>query len=464
MKEFGRRYSTQAKTSAFFALVGVICAIFLAWLVSNSLLYFQYSVSVLTVVIAVLTDRRFRELPALMRPALPVCIAAIISAVYATGLSDDDYASYTSIWALQMLGFVLAMLINPITTNNQLRSISITQSQIEKLAKILLALAVLCFLAFVGLKGIPALGNDVEQGRVDAASSGTGYIRLMAYMSVPSSLILVAVKARHRWIYVALTIVLILAMGNRSPLLYLLVPLIFLYPLARGKKPSSIPLIAAIALIAIGIVGVGTYRVVSQESFRSYSEYRVELAQGDYLGVALTTFEHYAGVVPDNAVLAKSLIDSGKLNYQYGSTYFTLFITALPGEQPSLDRTIKQLSNKNFVGGGTPPTLMGEGYINAGYLGTLLGSAFVMWISRFFAVRTCRRYSDTATERILRVSYGYVLTWATTCQVAGLTGASTVPLAGFLALSGLIFVASKNQTKEKEAYGNKPNRVVSRSG
>ncbi|AMY23427.1 O-antigen polymerase [Rhodococcoides fascians] len=431
---------------------------------SGSLVSFQYAISLIAVVVAAQTDQSFRVLPLLMRPAVPVMIAAVISAIYANTLTAEDYSQYITIWTLQIVGFVIA-LFTPIPNSAiSYQSRQINSQSLTAYARALFWLAILSFLAFITLKGIPALGSDIEQGRVDAATSGTGYIRLMAYMSVPSALVLVALKARRHWLYVVAAAIVILAMGNRSPLLYLLVPLLFLYPMKSDKRVSSIPLIGFIVLISIGIVGIGTYRVVSQDSFRSYSEYRIELAQGDYLGIAGTTFEHYAGVVPANAVLAKSLIDEGKLDYQFGTTYLTLFVTAIPGEQPSLDQTIKRLSNRDFVGGGTPPTLMGEGYINGGYPGVVLGSVLVMWLARVFAARTTTdSLADLHTKRIHRILYGYMLTWAATCQVAGLTGASTVPLAGFLALTVLTLIAKGPMNRDGET-NDKRHSLVRGSG
>lgn len=452
------RHRDRWRTLLFGGLLLAVAAGAVGYL-SGSLVSFQYAISAVAMIVAAQTDQSFRSLPVLMRPAVPVMIAAVISAVYANTLSSNDYSQYITIWTLQIAGFVVA-LFTPVPESATNHARLVDSPRLMTYAKALFILAILSFMAFIVLKGIPALGSDIEQGRVDAATSGTGYIRLMAYMSVPSALLLVALKARRYWIYVAVAAIVILAMGNRSPLLYLLVPLLFLYPMKSEKKVSSVPLIGFVVLIAIGIVGIGTYRVVSQDSFRSYSEYRIELAQGDYLGVAATTFEHYAGVVPANAVLAKSLIDQGKLDYQFGTTYLTLFVTALPGEQPSLDQTIKRLSNREFVGGGTPPTLMGEGYINGGYPGVILGSVMVMWLARVFAARTT---TDTAaglhTRRLHRIIYGYMLTWAATCQVAGLTGASTVPLAGFLALTVLTLIAKGQQSHDGDTIDRRRSLV-----
>jgi len=399
--------------------------------------------------IAVMTDRRYLELPLLLRPATPVAFAAVVASATAGSMPPTDYGDYLLLWSIQILGFVAGMFVPAPKWDQHLQHRYIERSTLEKLAKWTFLLSVLSFLAFVGMKGVPILGSDIEQGRVDAAESGTGYLRLLAYMSGPSALCLVASRSSRRWAYVLTSAIIILALGNRSPLLYLFVPLIFYAWLGRSgsitKRFGNATVTVVVAVIAIGIVGIGTYRVVSQENFRSYSEYKADLAANDYLGVAQTVFEHYAGVVPENAILAKRLVDEGELEHKFGATYFTLFVTALPGEQMSLDREIKVASGKSFVGGGTPPTMMGEGYVNAGYVGTFIEAALVMWLVRLFATRALHSLSrDREPERTTYLlSYGYMLTWAATGQVAGLAGASTVPMAGLLAILVLTGFATK---------------------
>src|SRR5207244_4134209 len=101
-------------------------------------------------------------------------------------------------------------------------------------------------------------------------------------------------------------------------------------------------LIGGGALLLVGIAAIGTYRIISQAEFTKYSEYKGALATKNYPDVAWISVTHYARTVPANAVLTKQLVDEHLIPYQFGKTYFTLFLTALPGQQLSPDLMIKR--------------------------------------------------------------------------------------------------------------------------
>src|SRR5690606_2875419 len=111
---------------------------------------------------------------------------------------------------------------------------------------------------------------------------------------------------------------LILAMANRSPLVYLAGPLVVMAALLPGSRLTSRRLIGFGVLVLIVVSTVGTYRIVTQPAFRHYEEYGDAIARGDYLDVAWTSTSHYAGVVPANAVLVKHLVDDRTLDRQWG--------------------------------------------------------------------------------------------------------------------------------------------------
>jgi hypothetical protein len=341
------------------------------------------------------------------------------------------------LWSAQVVGVLVALMLMPPHVRLGRPGVrTINQDILGRLSWVVFTISGLAAGVFFAWKGVPVLGASVEQGRVDAASEGTGYFRLLAYMGIPAAHMLVALRRRHAvWVVIGTTLV-ILGLANRSPLLYLYVPLLMIV-FDRGKIRLTTPrVLAAVAAIGMVIVSIGTFRVFSQTDFARYQEFRGDIATGDYIGVATTTFTHYAQVVTENAVLTKSLVDDGSISLQYGSTYLTLFLTALPGEQLSLDRIIKLASGKTFVGGGTPPTLMGEGYVNFGLLGAMAAGAVIVILLEYWA----RRYAESieSGDESLRGAtaaiYGYTLCWVVGSQVAGLTGASTVPLAGAIVL------------------------------
>ena len=416
---------------------------------TTSLVTLQLAIGLLVVVIVVTLDfRRDTQLPVLMRPGTAIVVSFLVGSVSAPALSRADYTAYLTMWSALAAGIVLGLLITQSAVGSGSKEqIGFDPRRTANLSLIVIAISMVSALIFFAWQGVPALQSNIEQARVDAAAAGTGYVRLLAYIGLVGVQGLFAI--RHRLASPSLLIVtaIILAMGNRSPLLYLYIPVAFvLFDQKRIKVTAPRIVLSVLVLLAV-IASIGVYRVFSQSQFASYAEYRSAIASRDYAAVALTSLTHYADVIPENAVLTKHLVDDGKLEHKYGATYLTLFISALPGQQLSLDREIKQVSGAQFIGGGTPPTLMGEGYVNFGLPGTILSGAFIVWLSRYWS----RRYASTTTSgqtplsALTASTYGYIICWVVGSPVAGLAGASTVPLAGAILLITIRHLSFRKQ-------------------
>lgn len=381
----------------------------------------------------------------MLRPATILATSALVGSLGATALDDAAFSQYEALWFAQVAGFGLGYVVYGRSRLGAAAGARpIATERLALWGSRLWLVALLAGILFFASHGVPALGTSVEQGRVDAATSGSGYLRLLAYMATPAVLLIAAhVGWRKALPQTVITVLLILGLGNRSPLVYVLVPLVVVAVAQARQTVSTTRLAAAVVAVAVLIAAAGTYRIVNQPDFQNYAEYRVALADGDYLKVAWISTEHYAKVVPANAVLVRRLVDEGSIELQWGKTYATLFLTALPGKQLTPDYMVKEASRKSFLGGGTPPTLAGEGYMNAGLPGTILSSAVIMFVLLVWATRwDVARRAGPATVRANASMYGYLVTWAVLAQVAGVAGASTVPLAGFLVLA-TAFVAAR---------------------
>ncbi len=433
--------------TALAALLLALCVGVVISAEAVSLRTVQIALGVVLVAVVFLIDDDAAAIPRVLRPAPLIFLSALVGSLSVGLLSDDQYESaYVGMWLCQITGFLLAIVWRP-KLSRPLKSASRESypSLVDRYAVWMFWIGVASGSAFFAVKGIPLFSGAVEQGRVDVATSGTGYFRLLAFMAGPAAVLLAAVRGRRSWPYVLAAAALIALFGNRIPLVYLGLPIVAMVAIV-GHRLTSRHLIATAAIALAAVAAVGTYRVFSQPDFRSYEEYRVDLAQDDKLGVALTSVTHYAEVVPANAVLVKQLVDNDKIPYKYGTTYGTLFLSALPGEQLSPDLLIKQVSGREFVGGGTPPTLMGEGYMNFGYPGIIFGAFLVMWLARYWAsvaIQSVGRGQGKVNAAI----YGYVITWCTVAQVGGLAGAATIPLAGFLLLIGIRWMARKDEAR-----------------
>jgi hypothetical protein len=444
---------TRLVPALFYGVVAVIAIVTTALLVSQAqpLRGLQIALSILLVTLCGSLDfSRDRHLPFLIRPASAVTASVIVGSIAAPTLGWDQYRDFMILWVCLVIGVIFGVLAtqsNALFDGRQFRAMD--KVLLVRLSKITLLVSAFSAGAFFAWQGIPALGGNVEQGRVDAAVSGSGYLRLVAYLSIPAVHMLFA--ARHRLAVPALcfSTLVILGLANRSPLLYLFVPLLLVFGAQRRFKLTSLRIVGAVAVAAVLVLSIGTFRVFSEDQFVRYDEYRVDLSTGNYLGVAATTLTQYAEVVADNAVLTKSLVDEGAIPLKFGSTYVTLFISALPGEQLSLDRLIKQTSGASFVGGGTPPTLMGEAYVNFGYPGVIGIGVLVVGLLRYWSDRYRRsvEFGDPLIRDATAGVYGYMLCWVVGSPVAGLAGASTLPLAGAILIVLLRSVSMRYLTR-----------------
>jgi hypothetical protein len=399
---------------------------------------------VVVLICLLVLDRSALALPAILRPAPVVFGSVALGAIAASSLESNETSSYFLLLGFEMVGFFLAILLVPDISSIKLRPRPVDRIRLIRYSKACWAVCVLAGLIFFALRGVPALLPDVESSRVTQATTGTGYFRLLAYMAAPAALLLFAAEERRSWIYLLVSLALIVGLADRSPLLYVLLPIGVTVAVAGGRRFGSVQIIVVGLTALLAIAAIGAYRIVSQEDFRAYPEYREDIATRNYLDIAVTSVEHYATIVPHNAVLAKRLVDEGLIPSQYGRTYLTLPISALPGRQLSPDLLIKKASGKTFIGGGTPPTLTGEGYMNAGYGGVVLAALALMLLVRYWGavVVTEAEAEKNPNFRVATVMYGYVVAWALGAQVAGFAGASSVPLAGFVLLLVLRRLAS----------------------
>lgn len=409
-------------------LLSVAAAVLTPW---------PFAVVALAVVSGTVLAARQGPLPWFLRPAVVTMLPVTVIGFVAGSLSYEVEAVVGQLMFVVTAGMVLGMLLG-------VRGREWAVAPRPGLAVALLAVGLAAAAYFFLVSGVPLLAGSVEQGRVDAAASGTGYVRLLAYMTIPAALALVCTGRRAAWLLPVCAGVVVLGLANRSPILYLVMPCVLVLLNVRNGARLRIGWVrqaafgAAVVAMAVAVMGLGAYRIVTQPEYRTYPEYSADLESGNYVAVALTAFAHYARVVPSNAELTKSVIDSGELPMQYGATYVSLLVTALPGPQDTLDQLLRDASGKEFVGGGIPPTLAGEGYANFWWPGVLLGGVALGWLLVYTSRLATLRGLSAGERRGGLVLYGYTVAWSIGSHVAGFAGASTFPLAGFLALCLLL--------------------------
>jgi oligosaccharide repeat unit polymerase len=73
-----------------------------------------------------------------------------------------------------------------------------------------------------------------------------------------------------------------------------------------------------------------------------------------------------------------------RADFEYGGTFLMDLLTALPGKQIDYQSWLKEITQLEFEGFGIPPTIMGDMYVNFGYIGIVIGCFLFGFIIRKF--------------------------------------------------------------------------------
>ncbi len=232
-------------------------------------------------------------------------------------------------------------------------------------------------------------GGDLEAGRV-IATQGNGLITHLSTLGIMGICILFELTLKDKFKKNYFIVLLILTMffnvlsGFRSRLIAIVVLMILIYNKERKLNIKRILTIGAILLILICTLGILRDRLSGVE-------------ESSFISTLTATLEN--GSVNLNRVLEHF---PEKSNYKYGYTYLINIIMLRPG--PDLDFTLwlKEEMNMTFSGGGVTPTLVGEFYINFGYMGAFIGFSLMGIIAA---------YLDRKYEKLDKAYYISVLVW-----------------------------------------------------
>lgn len=254
--------------------------------------------------------------------------------------------------------------------------------------------------------GIPILQGDLENSRLEAlAGSGVPFYLSMLMMVAfwvglsPKSTLSIYSKF-------ALFILgggLLMTSGWRNTVFaFAVVGLLAIHYV----KPIRTGYIALAGFIAVlGASALGLYRVYSSE-LTHYTTYQ-KLSDGDFLGAFSAYLESYRDVFGSNLAIVFQVVPDA-LAFQNGKTLWWNFVSLLPGvEQEPFDFVLKRAAGQGFAGGGLPPTLVGEWYINFSWTGVWLGM-FAVGVFVALWHHFLRRTSNYTVVLLAIVSIYYV--------------------------------------------------------
>lgn len=243
------------------------------------------------------------------------------------------------------------------------------------------------FIGIFLLKNLDFIMQDLENNRVHAMQ-GSGVIIHLGYIILPASWILYYCHLNYKknkliYLYLILDIILLLLMGFRARILELILLLIII---RNDYKPFSIKklILYGISLIILVILLQLARTIMSGGNLSKIVGSLVST-----MGVSSINLNYIFDAFPD------------RVPFQYGYTYWLGIGMLLPG--PDIDATLwlKDVLNLQYAGGGLTPSIIGEFFINFGFVGIFIGMILLGII--------CRLIDNSAKEKRIHKCIYYVI-------------------------------------------------------
>lgn len=250
-----------------------------------------------------------------------------------------------------------------------------------KISKFILVISTLFWVKYI-VQNYKILFSDLENGRVEAMQ-GNGKVIYLIYLSMLVVWITFnnyikynKIKRRNVIILVLYVSIMLFTLGFRSRIAELFLVMILIYN--YRKK------IALLKILMLGIIGITGILVlyyirimISSDEVRTFKDLIENI-----IIVGNINLSYIFRVFPNI------------LEFQKGYTYLINFLMLRPG--PDLDFTLwlKDALNISFNGAGVTPTILGEFYINFGYIGMYLGMFFIGILTKLVDVNTTNENSS----------------------------------------------------------------------
>ncbi|MCM3749162.1 oligosaccharide repeat unit polymerase family protein [Paenibacillus pasadenensis] len=221
--------------------------------------------------------------------------------------------------------------------------------------------------------GIPIFSSDLENSRVSAISGNGIPFYMSLLMSVAVWLHFIKsdqYTVRKHLIPLLITVILLMSTGWRSTAVAFIFITLAIY---HYKKPISLSKLGLIGTLIISFITImGLFRI---RSSNSKFELNDMMESGNYIGAFMQYLYNYPVVFGKDILSAIiSTLPNSNMPLQYGKTFLWNFQLMIPGnEAEPFDFILKGALGRGFDGGGLPPTLLGDLYINFAFPGIAVG-------------------------------------------------------------------------------------------
>ncbi len=263
--------------------------------------------------------------------------------------------------------------------------------------------------------------GDYENGRILALQGNGMLIQMMGLGKIGLCLLFEEVlnKKINIMYFATLAMIIIpasLLTGFRSELVTTILIIILMYYKFLKQKNKKINMrkviiFGIIAVIIIGVLGV------------------IRSGNTSFIFNILSIFRN-------GSINLKNILITfpTKTAFQHGYTYLINIIMLKPG--PDIDFTLwlKQATGLTFAGGGVTPTLLGEYYMNFGYIGMYIGmfltGSLVFFVERYFYNSKHLYYSSFVVICLISITSGGFSNIEITFLITSIVYASYVVFSG----------------------------------
>lgn len=326
---------------------------------------------------------------------IPVFYGIIVlsTATLQGAVSDHSLKKIYMAVTLGMLFFSLGGVASLFFIRHANRSggvVNMDLSRFKTLSFGLWALPVLAVLYAFALSGVPLLSSDPQMARFIALEAVGGYVNNLFILIIPASMMLIillrlgTLSRNTVFFCIGLSLLLFMLIGFRSRILYLLVAVfiaVYYYRYAiLGEKirfaKTFLKGLVVFAVFAVVFALIGYHRLKLSGEVWDYLPADLPIWQ-------LAIFLLLAYLRSLTVVMGRTIELAETEGFLNGQSYIDTLLSPLPGFSPQLlDEFIKEkLFPAGFTGGGSPPMIIGEAYINFGLTGvsiTMLICGFVI--------------------------------------------------------------------------------------
>ncbi len=275
--------------------------------------------------------------------------------------------------SLGLAAFASGALIGDITLNrgqnlHVIRQVQVVQRAVSgsiswALVFYCIGLAVIIFF-FFRIGAIPILLSDAENSRF-SLRAGSASLPIIAYAFFMTGALTIIAHARTRWVMVGagvlvgIAVLALIGGGFRAPALKFMLATFIVFAYVRWSRIPWIWLAILLSVVILLVGGLGYFRREAAFTTDIVIIFRLAVFRifVNNLYVLDFIFDLYPAFEP----------------FMYGRSYAIDIITLLPGPQPHFGFWLKDRLGLVFDGGGVTQTIVGEFYLNFGWVGIVVG-------------------------------------------------------------------------------------------